>query len=53
LITIQHSESSTPTGHKIVGVGSVSFERNIPESVKKQLADMGHKIDNNIDAFGG
>jgi len=50
---IQHSESSTPTGRKMVGAGSVSFERHIPEDVKLKLADMGHKVDPGLGRFGG
>ncbi len=50
---VQHSESSTPTGRKMVGGGSVAFERHIPERVKQKLADMGHKIRPGVGAFGG
>ena len=50
---IEHSESSTPTGDKMVGGGSVGFERGIPEAVKRELADMGHKIRRGAGAFGG
>ena len=50
---VQHSESSTPTGSKMVGGGSVSFERYIAEQVRQKLADMGHKIRKGIGAFGG
>jgi len=50
---IQHSESSTPTGRKMVGGGSVSFERHIPEETKLKLSYMGHKINPGAGAFGG
>ncbi len=50
---VQHSESSTPTGYKMVGPGTVSFERHIDESVKRKLADMGHKLRASVGAFGG
>lgn len=50
---IQHSESSTPTGKKMVDSGSVSFEPHIPEDVKAKLASMGHKVKPELDTFGG
>lgn len=50
---VEHYESSTPTGKKMVGGGSVAFERYIPEAVKQKLADMGHKIVPAKKAFGG
>jgi gamma-glutamyltranspeptidase/glutathione hydrolase len=50
---VQHSESSTPTGLKMVGAGSVSFERHIPEQTKLRLSYMGHKIRPGAGAFGG
>ena len=49
---IQHSESSTPTGRKMVGGGSVSFERHIPEDTKLRLSYMGHKVRSGAGAFG-
>jgi len=50
---IQHSESSTPTGRKMVGAGSISFEHHIPEETKLRLSYMGHKIILGAGAFGG
>jgi len=50
---VQHYESSTPTGRKMVGGGSVGFEWHISETVKQKLADMGHKIRSGVGAFGG
>jgi len=50
---VAHFESSTPTGDRMIGGGSVGFERHIPEAVKQKLADMGHKIRKNMGAFGG
>jgi gamma-glutamyltranspeptidase/glutathione hydrolase len=50
---VQHSESSTPIGRKMVGAGSVSFERHIPEETKLKLSYMGHKIRPGTGAFGG
>ncbi|MDT8303537.1 MAG: gamma-glutamyltransferase, partial [Sedimentisphaerales bacterium] len=49
----QHSESSQPTGLKMTGGGSVSFERHFSEDVKRRLARMGHKISPKLGAFGG
>ena len=50
---VQHSESSTPTGRRMVGGGTVGFERHIPNKVRRRLADMGHKIEPGIGVFGG
>ncbi|MDP2897834.1 MAG: gamma-glutamyltransferase [bacterium] len=50
---VEHYESSEPTGSKMVGGGSVGFERGIPDDVKLKLAEMGHKIRPGIGAFGG
>ena len=50
---VQHTESSTPTGHKMSGSGSISFERGFGQDVKRELASMGHKISPEIGVFGG
>lgn len=50
---IQHYDSSTPTGRRMVGGGSVGFERHIPESVKVALGQMGHKLRKELGAYGG
>jgi len=50
---VAHFESSTPTGKKMVGGGSVGFERFITEKTKLKLAEMGHKIRADVGAFGG
>lgn len=50
---VQHSESSTPTGRKMVDGGSVGFERGISEDVKLKLAYMGHRVRREVGTFGG
>jgi gamma-glutamyltranspeptidase/glutathione hydrolase len=50
---IEHTESSTPTGSKMVGGGTVGFERGIADEVKLKLAYMGHKVRPNLGAYGG
>ncbi len=50
---VRHFESSEPTGSKMVGGGTVSFEKGISEDVKLKLAYMGHKVDPDIGAHGG
>jgi len=50
---VQHVESSTPTGQKMTGGGSVGFERHISEDVKLKLAYMGHKVRPEVGTFGG
>jgi gamma-glutamyltranspeptidase/glutathione hydrolase len=48
-----HFESSTPTGGKMVGGGSVGLERHIPDSVRRKLAEMGHEIRSGVGVWGG
>ena len=50
---VRHIESSTPTGKKMVGSGMVLFERNITESAKRKLAEMGHKTKKELGVYGG
>jgi len=50
---VRHIESSTPTGKKMVGGGTVVFERGIAASVKRELARMGHKIKKQVGVYGG
>jgi len=50
---VAHFESSTPMGDRMVGGGSVGFERHIPDTVKQQLVDTGHTVRKNVGAFGG
>ena len=50
---VRHFESSTPTGLKMTGGGSVGFERHISENVKLKLAYMGHKVRPEAGTFGG
>jgi len=50
---VQHSESSTPTGRKMVDGGWVGFECGISEEVKLKLAYMGHRIRPGVGSFGG
>ena len=48
-----HFESSTPTGAKMVGGGSVGLERHIADSVRRKLAVMGHQIRSGVGVWGG
>jgi gamma-glutamyltranspeptidase/glutathione hydrolase len=50
---VEHGESSDPTGRKMVGAGSVGFERGIGDDVKLHLAYMGHHVRPNLGAWGG
>ncbi len=50
---VRHIESSTPTGKKMVGGGTVVFERGIADSAKHKLAEMGHRIKKELGAYGG
>jgi len=48
-----HAESSTPTGRKMTGAGSVSLERHIPDAVRQKLSEMGHKVQPGTSVHGG
>lgn len=50
---VEHGESSEPTGTKMVGAGSVGFERGIADDVKLKLAYMGHHVRPTVGAWGG
>jgi len=50
---IEHAESSEPTGSKMIGSGSVHFERGITDDVKLKLAYLGHRVRPGVGAFGG
>ena len=50
---IAHHESSTPTGLKMIGAGTVTFEQHIPLDVRQDLADMGHNLAPTTSVFGG
>ena len=50
---VEHTESSEPTGKKMVGCGSVGFEKGISDEAKLKLAYMGHKVRPNTGAWGG
>jgi gamma-glutamyltranspeptidase/glutathione hydrolase len=50
---VEHIESSTPTGLKMVAAGKVGFERGIRDDVKARLEQMGHKLTKSVGAFGG
>jgi gamma-glutamyltranspeptidase/glutathione hydrolase len=50
---VEHAESSTPTGSKMVGGGTVGFEHGIPDDVKLKLAYMGHRVRPTLGQYGG
>lgn len=50
---IEHSGSSTPTGHVMSGGGTVNCEPLIPQETKRRLAAMGHQVSDKADVFGG
>jgi gamma-glutamyltranspeptidase/glutathione hydrolase len=50
---VAHDESSTPTGIKAKGGGSVHLERNISRKTRQKLLDMGHNVTEHTDVFGG
>ena len=49
---VSHDDSSTPTGKKMVGSGTVTLEPRIPDSVRQELVEMGHKVRPGVNHFG-
>lgn len=50
---IEHVGSSSPWGEKSSDGGELTFERGITASVRKKLAEMGHKVRPGVGVFGG
>jgi gamma-glutamyltranspeptidase/glutathione hydrolase len=50
---VAHSESSTPTGVKSTGPGTVTLEKHIPDAARQKLISMGHKVKESVGSFGG
>lgn len=50
---VAHFDSSSPMGQRMIDGGSVGFERGFSESVKRELAAMGHTLRQGVDSFGG
>jgi gamma-glutamyltranspeptidase / glutathione hydrolase len=50
---VEHTESSEPTGVKMVGCGTVGFEHGISDEAKLKLAYLGHRIRPTLGAYGG
>jgi len=50
---VMHFESSSPTGTTMVDGGTVGFERGFGADIGRQLADMGHRLRDDIGVFGG
>ncbi|GMU92925.1 MAG: gamma-glutamyltransferase [Candidatus Hydrogenedentota bacterium] len=50
---VSHDGSSSPWGGAMDKGGTIQFERGFDDGVKQKLADMGHRINDAIDAHGG
>jgi gamma-glutamyltranspeptidase/glutathione hydrolase len=50
---VEHGGSSSPTGTHMQGGGVVNLEMGIPDATRQALADMGHKVSDGVDVFGG
>lgn len=50
---VAHFDSSTPTGMRMKGGGTVGLENLISDSVKESLANRGHHIRPEVGSFGG
>ncbi len=50
---VRHYGGSSPTGERSTDGGTVGLERGIPDSVREQLAAMGHRIQRGVSVFGG
>lgn len=49
---VSHDDSSTPTGKKMGGSGTVTLEPRIPEAVRQELTEMGHKVRPGVNHHG-
>ena len=50
---VEHGGSSSPTGSRMQGSGIVRLEMGIPDTTRQALADIGHKVGDGVDVFGG
>jgi len=50
---INHDGSSSVRGGRMEHGGKIGFEHGIDDSVKLRLAEMGHTLDEGVDAHGG
>ncbi len=50
---VRHYGSSEPWGDKSIDGGSLRFERRFPDAVKARLQEMGHRVEDRVDAHGG
>ena len=50
---ILHVGSSQPTGQHMTTGGVVSLESGIAYEVRRQLTEMGHRLQINVGSFGG
>ncbi len=50
---ILHTGSSQPTGEAMTKGGVVSLESGIPYEVRRDLTEMGHRLQINVGSFGG
>ncbi|HRI88363.1 MAG TPA: gamma-glutamyltransferase, partial [Candidatus Hydrogenedentes bacterium] len=50
---VSHNGSSTPSGGRMDRGGRIGFERGIEDGVKLKLAEMGHVIEDGVEAHGG
>ena len=50
---VAHAESSTPTGRQMIESGLVTIEQHIPDTVRRRLTEMGHRVAPETGVFGG
>ena len=50
---LRHYGSSEPWGDKSTDGGSLLFERRFPDAVKARLQEMGHRVEDRLEAHGG
>ena len=50
---VSHSGSATPTGDPASGVGRVSVESGLPDSVVEKLRSLGHAVTKLRGGYGG
>lgn len=50
---VRHNGSQEPSGEKMINGGWISVEPSIPETVREQLRQKGHRVEEDAHGYGG
>ncbi len=50
---VRHDGSQEPSGEKMINGGWISIEPSIPESIREQLRQKGHRVEEDSHGYGG